>query len=106
MILILAKGKLTYYEEIKDQLHDTNKDDISKADDISVGVDDFKDANENSREALADEVEGCDVDKVKTEPDDLEEEELKKDMKALEDQDEGQRINAFDAVKVKTESEV
>ena len=55
---------------------------------------------------MADEVEGCDVDKVKTEPDDLEEEELKKDMKALEDQDEGQRINAFDAVKVKTESEV
>jgi hypothetical protein len=60
----------------------------------------------NSREALTDEVEGCDVDKVKTEPDDLEEEELKKDMKALEDQDEGQRINAFNAVKVKTESEV
>ena len=80
MILILAKGKLTYYEEIKDQLHDTNKDDISKADDISVGVDDFKDANENSREALADEVEGCDVDKVKTEPDDFEEEEFNKDM--------------------------
>ena len=47
------------------------------------------------------EVEGCDVDKVKTEPDDLEEEELKKDMKALEDQDEGQTINAFAAVKVK-----
>ena len=44
MILILAKGKLTYYEEIKDQLHDTNNDDISKVDDISV--DDFKDANE------------------------------------------------------------
>jgi hypothetical protein len=36
----------------------------------------------------------CDVDKVKTEPDDFEEEELKKDMKALEDQDEGQTINA------------
>jgi hypothetical protein len=34
MILILASGKLTYYEEIKDQLHDANKDDISKADDI------------------------------------------------------------------------
>ena len=41
-----------------------------------------------------------------SEPEDLEEEELKKDMKALEDQDEGQRINAFNAVKVKTESEV
>ena len=27
-------------------------------------------------------------------------------MKALEDRDESQRINAFDAVKVKTESEV
>jgi hypothetical protein len=60
----------------------------------------------NSREALGDEFEGCDVDKFKTEPDNLEEEELKKDMKALEDQDEGQRINAFDAVKVKTKSEV
>ena len=44
MILILAKGKLIYYEEIKDQLYDTNKDDISKADDISVEVDDFKEA--------------------------------------------------------------
>ena len=31
---------------------------------------------------------------------------LKKDMKELQDQDEGERINAFDAVKVKTESEV
>ena len=60
----------------------------------------------NSREAWGDEFEGCDVDQFKTEPDDLEEEELKKDMKALEDQGEGQRINAFDAVKVKTESEV
>ena len=53
-----------------------------------------------------DEFECCDVDQFKTEPDDLEEEELKKDMKALEDQDEGQRIIAFDAVKVKTKSEV
>ena len=51
-----------------------------------------------SREALADE--------VQTEPDDFEVEELKKDMKAFEDQDEGLRINAFDAVKVQTESEV
>jgi hypothetical protein len=41
-------------------------------------------------------VEVCNDEKVKTEP----------DMKALEDQDEGQRINAFDALKVKTESEV
>ena len=55
---------------------------------------------------MGDEFERCDVDKFKTEPDNLEEEELKKDMKALVDQDEGQRINAFDAVKVKTESEV
>ena len=54
---------------------------------------------------MADEVEGCDVDKVKTEPDDLEEEELKKDMKALEDQDEGQRFNACEVKKVKTQSE-
>ena len=33
---------------------------------------------------MGDEFEGCDVDKFKTEPDDLEEEELKKDMKALQ----------------------
>ena len=38
---------------------------------------------------------------MKNDPDKFEEE----DMKALEDQYEGQRINAFDAVKVKTESE-
>ena len=61
---------------------------------------------EKFQEYLADEVEGCNVDKVKTEPDDFEEEELKKDMKALEDQNEGQRINAFAVVKVKTESKV
>jgi hypothetical protein len=61
---------------------------------------------ENSREDLADEVEGCNVDKVKTEPDNFEEKEIKKDMKALEDQNEVQRINAFSAVKVKTKSEV
>ena len=73
------------------------KDDISKADDISVEVDDFKDANE----ALENQVEVCNDEKVKTEPDDFEDE----DMKALEDHVEGQRINAFDAVKVKTKSE-
>jgi hypothetical protein len=60
--------------------------------DISVEVHDFKDANE----ALENQVEVCNDEKVKTEP----------DMKALEDQDEGQQINAFDAVKVKSESEV
>ena len=60
--------------------------------DISVEVYDFKDANE----ALENQVEVCNDEKVKTEP----------DMKALEDQDEGQRINAFEAVKIKTESEV
>jgi hypothetical protein len=59
-----------------------------------------------SREALADEAEGCDVDKVKTKPDKFEEEELRKDMKAFENKDEGHMINAFDAVKVKTKSEV
>ena len=42
MILILDRGKLTYYEEIKDELHDTNKDDINKADDVSVEVDDSR----------------------------------------------------------------
>ena len=42
MILILDRGKLTYYDEIRDELHDTNKDDINKADDISVEVDDSR----------------------------------------------------------------
>ena len=48
---------------------------------------------EKFQEDLGDEVEGWNVDNVKTEPDDFEEEELKKDMKALEDQNEVQRIN-------------
>ena len=68
MILILDMGKLTYYEEIKDELHDTNKDDFNKADDISVKVDDFKEANE----AFENQVEVCIDDKVKTEPDEFE----------------------------------
>ena len=68
MILILDRGKLTYYEEIKDELHDTNKDDFNKADDISVKVDDFKEANE----AFENQVEVCIDDKVKTEPDEFE----------------------------------
>jgi nicotinate-nucleotide pyrophosphorylase len=68
MILILARRKLTYYEEIKDQLHDTNKDDISKADGISVEVDDFKEANE----AFENQVEVCIDDKVKTDSDEFE----------------------------------
>ena len=37
-IPILARGKLTYYDEISDQLHDTNKDVISKADDICLAT--------------------------------------------------------------------
>ena len=61
---------------------------------------------EKFQEDLGDEVEGWNVDNVKTEPDDFEVEELKKDMKALEDQNEVQRINSFAAVKVKTESKV
>ena len=61
---------------------------------------------EKFQEDLGDEVEGWNVDKVKSEPDDFEEEELKKDMKALEDQNEVQIINSFAAVKVKTESKV
>jgi hypothetical protein len=66
--------------------------------DICVEVDDIDDANE----ALKNQVEVCNDEKVKTEPADFEDE----DMKALEDHVQGQRINAFDAVKVKTESEV
>ena len=61
---------------------------------------------EKFQEDLGDEVEGWNVDNVKSEPDDFEVEELKKDMKALEDQNEVQRINSFSAVKVKTESKV
>ena len=61
---------------------------------------------EKFQEDLADEVEGWNVDKVKSEPDDFEEEELKKDMKASEDQNEVQRIDSFAAVKVKTKSKV
>ena len=60
-------GKLTYYEEIKEELHDTNKDDFNKADDISVKVD-VKEANE----AFENQVEVCIDDKVKTEPDKFE----------------------------------
>ena len=59
---------LTYYDEIKDQLYDTMKDDISRAEDISVEVDDFKEANE----AFENQVEVCINDKVKTEPDEFE----------------------------------
>jgi hypothetical protein len=98
MILILARGKLTYYDEIKDQLHDTNKDDISKAADISVEVDDFRDANE----AFENQVEVCIDDKVKTEPDMFEDE----DKKPLEDKVEGERFKAYDVKKVKTQSEL
>ena len=98
MILIIARGKLTYYEEIKDQLHDTNKDDISKADDISVEVDDFKDANE----ALENQVKVCNDEKVKTEPDKFEDEE----KKPLEDIVESKRFNAYDVEKVKTQPEL
>ena len=68
MILILDRGKLTYYEEIKDQLHDTNKDDISKADDISVEVNNFKEPNE----AFENQVEVYIDEKIKTEPDEFE----------------------------------
>jgi hypothetical protein len=112
---------LTYYEEIKDQLHDTNKDAISKADDISVEVktepDDFaeeelnKDMNDISvevdhfkvsNEALENQVEVCNNEKVKTEPDEFEEE----DKKPLEDIVEGERFNAYDVEKVKTQPEV
>ena len=52
---------------IKHQLHDTNKDDISKAYDISVEVDDFKGANE----AFENQGEVCNDEKVKTEPDEF-----------------------------------
>ena len=71
------------------------KDDISRAEDISVEVDDFKEANEALE--YQDEVRNCE--KVKTEPDEFEDE----DKKPLEDKDEGGRFNACDVEKVKTE---
>ena len=43
---------LTYYDEIKDQLYDTKKDDISKAEDISVEVDEDKNPLEDKDEVL------------------------------------------------------
>jgi hypothetical protein len=43
---------LTYYDEIKDQLYDTKKDDISKAEDISVEVDEDKKPLEDKDEVL------------------------------------------------------
>ena len=86
---------LTYYDEIKDQLYDTMKDDISRAEDISVEVDDFKEANE----ALEYQDEVRNGETVKTEPDEFEDE----DKKPLEDKVEGWRFNACDVEKVKTE---
>ena len=85
---------LTYYDEIKDQLYDTMKDDISRAEDISVEVDDFKEANE----ALEYQDEVRNGEKVKTEPDKFEDE----DKKPLEDIVEGERFNAYDVEKVNT----
>ena len=66
--------------------------------DISVEVDDFDDANE----ALDNQVEVCNDEKVKTEPDEFEDE----DKKPLEDIVEGERFNAYDVEKVKTQHEL
>ena len=43
------------------------------------------------------------VEKVRSEPDDLEDEEFNQQKKALEDQVEGERFNAFEIVKTKPE---
>ena len=72
------------------------KDDISRAEDISVEVDDFKEANE----ALEYQDEVCNGEKVKTGPDEFEDE----DKKPLEDKDEGGRFNVCDVEKVKNPS--
>ena len=61
--------------------------------DISVEVDDFKVSNE----ALENQVEVCNNEKVKTEPDEFEDE----DKKPLEDIVEVERFNAYDVEKVK-----
>jgi hypothetical protein len=66
--------------------------------DISVKVDDFKDANE----ALENQVEVCNNEEVKTEPDEFEDE----DEKPLEDIVEGERFNACDVEKVKNQPEL
>jgi hypothetical protein len=63
--------------------------------DISVEVDDFKDTNE----AFENQVEVCNDEKVKTEPDD-------EDKKQLEEIVEGERFNAYDVEKVNTQPEL
>ena len=72
--MLLARGKLTYYNEIQDQLHYTTKDVIIKADGISAEIYNFKE----DKEVLENEVMNCDVEKVKTDPDEVEDEEFKK----------------------------
>ena len=65
--------------------------------DISVEVDDFKVSNE----ALENQVEVCNNEKVKTEPDEFED----GDKKPLEDEDEGGSFNACDVEQVKPKPE-
>ena len=99
MYKLKKKDDVMGIDKDKTEPDDFEEEELNKdMNDIYVEVDDFDDANE----ALDNQVEVCNDEKVKTEPDDFEDE----DMKALEDHVEGgQRINAFDAVKVKTESE-
>jgi hypothetical protein len=66
--------------------------------DISVEVDDFKDANE----ALENQVDVCNNEEVQTEPDEFEDE----GEKPLDDIVEGERFNAYDVEKVKTQPEL
>ena len=85
-------------DKVKTEPDDFEEEELNKdMNDISVEVDDFKDANE----ALENQVEVCNNEKVKTEPDEFEDE----DKKPLEDIVEGERFNAY-VEKVKTQSEL
>ena len=86
-------------DKVKTEPDDFEEEELKKdMNDISVEVDDFKDANE----ALENQVEVCNNEKVRTEPDEFEDE----DKKPLEDIVEGERFNAYDVEKVKTQPEL
>ena len=86
-------------DKVKTEPDDFEEEELNKdMNDISVEVDDFKDANE----VLENQVKVCNNEKVKTEPDKFEEE----DKKPLEDIVEGERFNACDVEKFKTQPEL
>ena len=99
MYELKKKDYVMVIDKDKTEPDDFEEEELNKdMNDIYVEVDDFDDANE----ALDNQVKVCNDEKVKSEPDDFKDE----DITTMEDHVEGQRINAFDAVKVKTKSEV